>query len=78
MPMRPYRRLAGDSGVLAYEVAPTSIRVRFVDGAEYTYTHASAGRAHVAEMKRLAREGKGLSGYISKYVRERYASKDSD
>ncbi len=74
--MRAYRRLAGESGVLEYELAPASIRVRFTDGTVYTYTHASAGRAHVTEMKRLAREGKGLSGYISKYVRDRYAAKD--
>lgn len=75
MKMKPYRRLSGDSGVLAWAAEPKGIRVRFVDGTEYTYTHASAGRAHVEIMKRLAEEGQGLSGYISKFVRERYASK---
>lgn len=75
--MRPYRRLSGESGVLAYEVLPTSIRVRFVDGSVYTYTQGSAGREHVQEMKRLARAGKGLSGYISKYVRDGYEAKKS-
>jgi hypothetical protein len=73
--MKPYRRLSGASGVVAYAPEAAAIRVRFVDGTEYTYTHASAGRAHVDAMKRLAREGQGLSTYISKYVRERYASK---
>ena len=76
MAMRPYRRLSGESGVLEYEPGPASIRVRFADGTVYTYSHASAGRHHVQEMKRLAREGKGLSGYISKHVRDQYASKE--
>lgn len=75
MEMKPYRRLSGDSGVLAWSPEPKGIKVRFVDGTEYTYTHASAGREHVEIMKRLAEEGQGLSGYISKFVRDRYASK---
>lgn len=74
--MQRYRRLSGESGVLAYQPAPRAIRVRFVDGREYTYSHDSAGEAHVEEMKRLARAGRGLSGYISKFVKNRYASKD--
>lgn len=76
MNMQPYRRLSGETGVLEYELKPASIRVRFNDGVVYTYTHASAGRRHVEEMKRLAREGKGLSGYISKHVRTNYASRE--
>ncbi|WP_307728261.1 hypothetical protein [Massilia sp. PAMC28688] len=76
MNMVPYRRLSGESGVVEYESAPASIRVRFVDGTVYTYSHARAGRHHVQEMKRLAREGKGLSGYISKHVRDQYDSKE--
>lgn len=76
MKMKPYRRLSGESGVIAYAPAPEAIRVRFVDGHVYTYSHASAGRQHVEEMKRLAREGKGLSAYISKHVKNHYAAKE--
>lgn len=72
--MKRYLRLSGDSGVLAYSLAPDAIRVKFVDGRVYTYTWASAGRSHVEQMKRLARSGKGLSTYISQHVRAAYAS----
>jgi hypothetical protein len=72
--MTPYKRLSGDSGVLAYLIAPRSIRVKFVDGRVYTYSYASAGRDRVEQMKLLARAGQGLSTYISKYVRDAYAS----
>ena len=50
--------------------------MRFVDGHVYTYSHASAGKQHVEKMKRLASEGQGLSGYISKHVKDRYESKE--
>lgn len=73
--MKPYRRLSGDSGVVAYAPEPGAIKVRFVDGTVYTYTNDSAGREHVDIMKRLASEGQGLSGYISKFVKNGYASK---
>ena len=74
MRMTPYRRLAGDSGVLAYRSAPTEIKVQFVDGRVYTYTYASAGRDQVEQMKRLAQAGRGLSTYISQHVRDGYAT----
>ena len=48
---------------------------RFVDGAVYVYTYASAGRRHVEAMKRLARAGAGLSTYISRYIRAAYAAR---
>ena len=34
--MRPYRNLDGHSGVVAYELGANFIRVRFVNGADYT------------------------------------------
>ncbi len=73
--MMNYKRLAGDSGVVAYRLEEDAIEVRFVDGAVYRYSYASTGRAHVDQMKLLAMEGKGLSTYISKYVRDKYARK---
>ena len=71
--MQRYLNLAGDSGVLAYAITPTSIRVKF-SGSDrvYVYSHASAGKAHVEEMKRLAQAGRGLSTYISQHVADDY------
>jgi hypothetical protein len=70
-----YQNRSGNSGVVAYEIVEDGIRVRFVDGATYTYTFESAGRAHVERMRKLAQAGEGLSGYIATHVRHRYASK---
>jgi len=41
----------------------------------YLYTNAVTGERHVAEMKKLAAKGKGLSTYISQHVKDRYAEK---
>lgn len=76
--MRRYRNLAGDSGVMAYETAPDSIKVRFAGGETYLYTQESAGAATIETMKRLAEEGRGLSGFISRHVKDRYAAKWQD
>ncbi len=71
--MKRYRNLSGKSGVVAYALAEDAIRVRFAGSDRvYEYSHASAGRAHVAEMKRLAAAGRGLSTYISRHVADRY------
>lgn len=72
--MQRYRRLSGDSGVLAFTVRADAIDVKFVDGNVYTYSYASTGRERVEQMKLLARAGKGLSTYISQHVRADYAS----
>ncbi len=73
--MRKYGRLSGDSGVLEYELEAEAIEVKFVEGKVYRYTYAVPGREHVEAMKLLAQGGQGLSTYISKYVRDRYASR---
>ena len=72
--MKKYGRLSGESGVTAYQAEKEAIRVRFVDGTVYRYTYASTGHAHIEQMKTLAGEGRGLSTYISKHVRDRYES----
>lgn len=60
-----YLDLDGDSGILAYEIADTYIRVKFDRTFKiYTYSYQSAGVNHVEEMKRLARRGDGLNSYI--------------
>lgn len=72
--MKRYRNLSGNSGVVAYQLGPDSIDVKFQDGRIYLYTYASAGSVHVETMKRLAADGRGLCTYISRNVREAYAS----
>ncbi len=72
--MKKYSRLSGDSGVIAYQLDDEAIRVKFVDGKVYLYSYASTGRAHVEQMKVLAKSGRGLSAYISKYVRDDFES----
>jgi hypothetical protein len=72
--MQPYRNLAGNSGIAAYEIRRDGIIVRFVNGGTYLYDDRAPGRAHVEEMKRLARSGRGLGTYISRFGSE-YAKK---
>ena len=73
--LRPYGNLAQNSGVSAYAVQPGAILVQFRNGATYRYDATSPGAEHVRRMQQLARSGKGLSTYISRYVGERYAAK---
>jgi hypothetical protein len=75
MAMEPYRNLSGNSGVEAFEIHDESIVVRFTGGLTYLYDCVRPGRLHVEQMKRLAREGRGLSTYISQHVREAFARK---
>jgi hypothetical protein len=73
--MHRYKNIHGDSGVLAYESGPDYIKVRFRNGDVYLYTYASAGKENIENMKTLAETGKGLSGYISVHVRDRFFKK---
>ncbi|HSI94934.1 MAG: hypothetical protein ACAH09_01505 [Methylophilaceae bacterium] len=70
-----YGNRARNSGVIAYEIKRDFIRVKFVDGSTYTYTYRSAGRENIERMKVLARSGRGLSGYISTHVKDRFSEK---
>ncbi len=74
--MQRYRNLSGESGVVAYEAGDDFIRVRFAGGDIYRYDQTRPGARHVAQMKRLAQSGRGLSTYISQQVRAAYASKE--
>jgi hypothetical protein len=74
--MERYQHLDGDSGVAFYECGPDFIRVQFRNGATYVYDHVRPGTNHVEHMKELARAGKGLSTYISQFVRASYARKE--
>lgn len=74
-----YGNRSGRSGVLGYALVGNGIAVRFVDGAIYLYDRDCPGPAHVQRMKQLAREGTGLSTYISRRVGQRYATRlDTD
>jgi hypothetical protein len=72
--MERYQNLEGNSGVIAYETGEGSIAVQFKD-ATYLYTNASTGAGKIKRMQALAKSGKGLSTFISKYVRENYEKK---
>jgi hypothetical protein len=64
--MRRYRNSSGNSGVIAYEIRPEAIVVKFRSGEKYEYTVPSAGAAAIATMQELARSGRGLSTFITK------------
>lgn len=67
--MERYRNFGGDSGVAAYEIGSTYIRIMFSTGATYQYSYLKAGSTHVEQMKMLARAGRGLNSYINRYVK---------
>ena len=65
-----YKNLAGDSGVLSFEIRADSIIVTFVGGARYLYDRTKPGLHHVSMMKRLAEAGRGLASYIARNVKK--------
>ena len=73
--VEPYKRLSGDSGVVAYEIGKGAITVLFDNGWHYLYTGRSAGASNIAQMQRLAQAGRGLSTFISQFVHDRYERK---
>jgi hypothetical protein len=73
--MQPYGDHARQHGVVAYEVGPDSIDVEFTSGWVYRFTYDRPGQLRVEHMKDLAQSGRGLSTFISRYVKNRYASK---
>lgn len=73
--MQRYANRSGGSGVVAFATGPRGIAVEFVDGSVYVYDLERPGAQAVADMKRLARAGEGLSTYISRFVRDNYAKK---
>lgn len=75
--MERYQNLEGDSGVTSFESGPDYIKVRFRNGVTYVYDYVRPGVAHVERMKDLARTGRGLSTYISRYVRAAFARKEA-
>jgi hypothetical protein len=74
-PFHRYGNQTGRSGVAGYALVGNGIAVRFVDGSVYLYDRDCPGPLHVSRMKQLAREGAGLSTYISRRVGQRYATR---
>ena len=73
--MHRYRNTSGESGVVAYDLDTGSITIEFTGGDRYLYTERSAGAENIAKMQDLAREGRGLSTFVSQHIRSRYAKK---
>ncbi|MGQ0826991.1 MAG: hypothetical protein ACT4ON_01220 [Bacteroidota bacterium] len=73
--MKLYKKVNKDSGVYAYEIGKDHIKIQFNDGSTYLYTYSHTGKKNIEQMKKLAETGKGLTTYINKYIREKYALK---
>ncbi len=73
---KSYENLGGNSGVTAYQIGTDFIRVQFYNGAIYRYTYESAGHVKIERMKRLAKTGQGLNGYINRNVKYDYAERE--
>ena len=73
--MTPYRDWDRNSGVVAYDIGPSHIDVKFKDGAIYRYTSLSVGQANLAHMAQLASAGNGLNSFISRVVSKRYSAR---
>jgi hypothetical protein len=74
--LQSYANLSGESGVRAFKVGSSFIRVRFTDGSAYLYTDAVTGQGSVERMKEFAIAGRGLNSYITRVIGKRYASKE--
>ncbi|MEM9389526.1 MAG: hypothetical protein AAGA02_03575 [Bacteroidota bacterium] len=73
--LKIYKNLSGHSGIKAYDIGDDFIIVAFITGDIYRYDNSMPGKEHVENMKYLAQEGFGLSTYLSKAVKGKYARK---
>jgi hypothetical protein len=64
-----------NSGVASFALAEDSITVRFKSGDTYRYDYETPGKRLVEQMKKLARQGRGLSTFISRQVKHAYRAK---
>ncbi|WP_240006928.1 hypothetical protein [Pseudaquidulcibacter saccharophilus] len=75
--MQIYKNLSGNAGVHSYDYGDDFIKVKFNrTDAVYVYTYESAGQEKIEKMKELADAGKGLTGYISQHIKNKYAYKE--
>jgi hypothetical protein len=74
--MKTYKNLSGDSGVVAYEIGKTFIKIKFEgESGIYTYDYKRPGKEPVEQMKALAVKGEGLSTFISREVGTNFSFK---
>ena len=73
--MQTYLNKGSNSGIIAYDIRPQSIIVKFQDQWCYEYSIQSAGAAHLKQMIMLAQRGEGLNAYINQNVKYDYARK---
>ena len=73
--MQRYQSANQNTGVIAYQIMPDEIIIKFRDGSVYLYTTASTGKQHINQMQNLAKKGEGLTTYINQHVRENYHQK---
>jgi hypothetical protein len=71
--MTLYSNRSGTSGIYAYETGEDFIKIRFVTDHEniYLYNEKLNGKKHIDRMKKLARQGSGLSTYIARHTEVR-------
>ena len=68
-----------DSGVIAYLFVKNGIILKFKSKEEsYLYNYKKPGAEHLANMKKLAIDGSGLSTYVNQHVKENYFKKSKD
>jgi hypothetical protein len=76
--MELYANRSGKSGIKGFETGADYIKIWFTSFSEpYLYTYQKPGKRKVERMKKLALLGKGLSTYISQYVKKDYWRKES-
>ena len=73
--MRQYGGSPKKHGVQRFEIRPDSIDVEFSSGWIYRFSYERPGQSRVDKMKELAESGHGLSTFISKHVKNRFASR---
>ncbi len=67
--MDRYANRSGNSPITSFQINVDSITVWF-ERKQFTYSYSRAGRLHVENMKKLARNGAGLSAYINRNVKQ--------
>lgn len=70
--MERYANRSGNSPITYYQIEDDKIIVWFKGGKSYSYSYRKIGKSHIETMKYLARNGSGLSAYITRNVRFDY------
>ena len=79
MKMHEYGDRDHDTGVTGYLFVKNGIILKFKSKEEfYLYNYRKPGSEHLANMKKLAMAGSGLSTYVNQHVRENYYKKSKN